>query len=575
MAPALGELQASPDFPTPSATPPLPNVVASAATVAALYAAGTPLQAKTLLVDPATGMIYGQSDGAGGYVSIDDSGGPEYAMPASDMLPAVGTTTVPAPADPAAEYITTAGSAGSSTASSTWGGHQNRMVRMADGTCFAVVTEIGLAALKRSVTGGGYGAGAWTTVVTVNTADRAAADLDTHLVRHPVLDLVHFVATDSSRRVRIRTYNSAGALVNDVMVPDIYPGWDPAIYWVRETSGTLYSSVSIGADGTIAMLRTVTSTPPAYVANMVAGVMVQTLRFDGGSWTYSGARLLDVGPRIAYFRAWVSPPGHEGFIVGLAQFDVQWKEWTLAKNPYYNSSWTNTFGCTSYLGGGRSPAINLFKIPLRTLDSISVVSALGPNFRTTDISSTNPPVAEFMGYTPSAFLLDRQGRFWLTYNGNEDGVANKRGLVVIRPDGTQQYKYIEPGVATIGQITWMHEDLSGKIWCGWESDGPVVQCRVIGVTESGGALTFENVSYAFELSATAWGSNLVTGRYESAAGVPPRTHDGRNGSARTHNWVQIFHVTCTDHTGPLPGNVPGTVSDGAVKAKRIHVQLPI
>lgn len=74
MPPAMGGLQASPDFLKPSATPPIPNVVASVADVAALAANGTPVAKATLLVDPTTKLLYGQSDGQGGYVPLGGGG---------------------------------------------------------------------------------------------------------------------------------------------------------------------------------------------------------------------------------------------------------------------------------------------------------------------------------------------------------------------------------------------------------------------------------------------------------------------------------------------------------------------
>lgn len=74
MPPAMGGLQASPDFLKPSATPPIPNVVASAADVATLAANGTPVAKATLLVDPTTKLLYGQSDGQGGYVPLGGGG---------------------------------------------------------------------------------------------------------------------------------------------------------------------------------------------------------------------------------------------------------------------------------------------------------------------------------------------------------------------------------------------------------------------------------------------------------------------------------------------------------------------
>lgn len=75
MPPAQGVVQTAPTFPTPIATPPIANIVASDAQVAAMYAQGTPVPKATFLVDPTTLLLYGQSNGAGGYVPLGGGSG--------------------------------------------------------------------------------------------------------------------------------------------------------------------------------------------------------------------------------------------------------------------------------------------------------------------------------------------------------------------------------------------------------------------------------------------------------------------------------------------------------------------
>lgn len=60
------------DSPAPSGPTPTPQLRAalSSTQVAALAAAGYPVASGTLLVDPATGQVYGQSDGVGGYTPL-------------------------------------------------------------------------------------------------------------------------------------------------------------------------------------------------------------------------------------------------------------------------------------------------------------------------------------------------------------------------------------------------------------------------------------------------------------------------------------------------------------------------
>lgn len=102
MPQAQGAVQAAPAFATPIATPPIANIVASAADVTAMAVAGTPAPKGTFLINPTTFMLYGQSDGVGGYqgfggaVNID---GDEY-LPLSDgslmpLAPVVGTPVAP------------------------------------------------------------------------------------------------------------------------------------------------------------------------------------------------------------------------------------------------------------------------------------------------------------------------------------------------------------------------------------------------------------------------------------------------------------------------------------------------
>jgi hypothetical protein len=537
-----------------------------AATEAAMVAA-------KVATNDLTGAVVNVPAGGVTQSSDTESSGPALNMPAPDVLPAVGvmTSLVPSPT-PANEYPTLVGSYSGTDGDIAWGAHQSVMVRMADLTCFAIVHEVSNLLLKRSATGGAYGS-AWTTVATITNASRAIVDLDAHLLRNPLTNQVHLIATDSTNRVRVRTYDTAGTLVSDVLVPDIYPGYNAAFNWLRDggTAGTAYSSASIGADGTIAIVRAVTSTPPAnYVPNMVSGLQVQTLRWDGATWKYSGQRLFDVGPRMSYSRVWVSPPGNRGFIVGLGFVDVQFKEWTQAKNPNYNSSWTNTIGNSSYFGGGRGPELRMFKIPLTTLDSINLTTVLGPNYRTTDITSTSPASSEYGGYAVSAASMDSTGRIWIGYSCAEDFTTIARAVAVIRPDGTRQHKLLNPGVNTAGQLVFFHEDMTGAMWMGWQANGAAMSSKIIPFSEPGGVLTAPNLSGATELGTGAWGTNLTSAQYEAFAGLP-RNCDERNGSVRTHNWVEFIHHTAVDHVGATPG----TPTTGNIKAKRVRIQLPI
>jgi hypothetical protein len=68
------------------------GLVATPAQVAALAAAGTPVPAGTLLRSSATSVVYGQSDGLGGYAGLGGSGGGSTTTGSSDLTaaPTVG-----------------------------------------------------------------------------------------------------------------------------------------------------------------------------------------------------------------------------------------------------------------------------------------------------------------------------------------------------------------------------------------------------------------------------------------------------------------------------------------------------
>lgn len=67
---AQGVTSSSPTLPPTFATGPVVYYTASAAEVTALYAEGNPVPKGAMLIDPTTRLIYGQSDGAGGFVAL-------------------------------------------------------------------------------------------------------------------------------------------------------------------------------------------------------------------------------------------------------------------------------------------------------------------------------------------------------------------------------------------------------------------------------------------------------------------------------------------------------------------------
>lgn len=556
-----------------------PNASYTAAQLSAMAAAGTLVPYATYVASDTE--VWYRATGVDTYLAIGyDHDAALYEMATSDILPTVGAVTSLVPSTPANEYITTTGAYSTTEGSLTWGGHQSTMVRMSDQTVFAIALESADLLLRRSATGGTYG-GAWTTVATISNASRAVIDLDAHLLRNPVTDQVHLIATDSTNRLRVRTYHSAGTLVSDVLVPDAYPGYDATKNWLRDggTAGTAYSSASIGSDGTIAICRAVTSTPPAYVPNMVAGLQVQTLKWNGATWKFSGARMIDVGERMSYNRVWVSPPGHEGYIVGLGMVDVKWGEWTQARNPYYSAeAWPNTepvAGASKddYFGGS-FPEIRAWKLPLHTLSAISIKTVLPAQYRTTDVPAS-PTRANFGGHKVFSVSMDYKGRIWFSYNSAPDFTTLVRYITVLNTDLSTAYTVTNPGGVTFGSIEYHHHDLAGNTWLGFQYSGSTpLSIRVLSTSESGGTLTVQNYAAATDIATGALGQNLTTARWETWQQYP-RMCDERNGSTRTHNWFEVVRLSSGDYTGTAPGTTPVNAADGSMKAKRVRIQLPI
>lgn len=522
----------------------------------------------------------------GGAAGNGSTSFPEYSMPASNLA-TVGSITPTSPGGtPANEYLTTAGAYTSTDGSNSWGLHQNRMVRMSDGTLFAVVWTTTNLLLMRSATGGTYGS-AWTTVATISNASRDSNDLDAHLLRNPVMDHVHLIASDSAGATyRIRTYNSAGTLLNDSLVPNRWPGGPAAsaVGWMvlAGSQNPHYSSAGIGPDGTIFFRDSIsagTYNGRTYTQTDAA-LRYAFWKWNGATWSFSRIYTQDVGQRFHYDRVFVSPPGNEGYVVGISHITTKFNEWSALSNPNYPGPgiWPNTDADTSYFGTGRFPEIIMYKIRIDDPTVYTQQRLVEANYRTSDIPAS-PTAADYGAYTMRPVHCDNNGRFWIcSSRGDWQGQTTQRNLYVFSPAGVQLYAVTNVAGATQGYSAQLHEKLDGGMLLFWWGSGAAMDCRIPTITESGGSLVVQTLAAAANQAAgaaTALFGNLATSRYEEGGDGVSYMPGRSSGSVLTDNFFDLMYMTAGDHTGTAPGTTPATAADGSVKVKRVRVQVPV
>jgi hypothetical protein len=501
-------------------------------------------------------------------------------------LAAVGSVTIPsAGGTPANEFLLTNGNLTFTDGGGNWGAHQNKIVRMQDGTLFAVCFDATNLLLKRSATGGTYGS-AWTTAATITNASRRGCDLDAHLLRNAVTDQVHLIASDSTANAyRIRTYNSAGSLVNDWNVPDQWPGSG-----AKSTTGWLaihvsdamtnYSAAGIGPDGTICLAASVsTDTVEGVTPSEINAIKRwQLLRWNGSSWYASKIYKKQIGPRLTYDRIWVSPPGRPGEVIAFAQVDVKVNDWyNSGWNPNYSAgTWPNAAADSTYFGFGRFPECSVWSVPVDDPSEANFTTevVLPRNIRTVDITGN---AQSYQAYTTWDAHIDGRGRLWVAYGEGDGNTTLLRNLTVYDLVAkAQKYDVQSAGTVTSGFIGPFHEEVTGVMWLGWLNNGNSMDGRLMSTTDTGSSLTVQAYTAAATQAGTGkpWVRNQATDYYhgiEHTCIYPSR----RNGSVISSNWFDMLIYAAADHTG---GAAPGTTltasSDGTMRPKRVRVQVP-
>lgn len=500
------------------------------------------------------------------------------AQPQTDPVSS-GALAAPTPGTPANEYLSAVGNYGTGTdGSNDWGSHQTKMVRMADGTLFAIYFDASNLLLARSATNGAYGS-AWTTVATITNASRHTDDLDAHLLRNPITDQVHLICSASAGVYKVRTYNSDGTYVGEVTVPHIYPAGHPAVGWFGSNGTTKYSAAGIGSDGTIVLTASASGGDSVLgwtATEMDAAKRVQLMRWDGFQWVFSGIYTHRIGPRLAYDRIFVSPPGHAGSIVIVSTVDVKYNDWNIANNPNYvgGGAWPNTDANSTYFGGGRQPRVDCLKIQLSALGAFSRFVVVPYYPRTTDIPGS-PGSGDYQAHSISGQLvaIDALGRFWVQTTKGVSGSTTERHLYVVSPTGTLLYDKTNAWGTTAGFMTLPHFDADGAIWSVWVNSGNSMNVKVLTITDTGSDIVVQDQAAATEQRATPLGMNNTTGNYQAinSAHLPdPR----RSGSSPSDNFFDVLLQAAADHTGTTPGTTASAFTNGALRIKRVRVGLP-
>lgn len=515
-------------------------------------------------------------------------------------LATVASVTVPTPGTPANEVITTTGSYGlGSAGSNDWGGHQPKDGRTADGTHFAIWFDstYGLHVMK-SAAGGAFGS-AWSEIDEILMTARESKDRDAHLLCNGNSDVVHVVCSDNSGNYstyRILTYNSSGSKINDKRVPGRWLGGAAAasVGWFSQTQSPNYSAAGIGED--IICLATSLSTgllDGKSTSEMDAIKRWQLCRWTGGRWKFTpiysqrlsnltnqGTKLGDVrdngGPRLNYDRIWVSPKGHEGYIVGICGMDVKFKDWSAVRNPNYSSSWTNTNADSTYFGSGRYAELWMWKVPLSDPSSMKLYAMYMPVYRTTDLP-TSPPSAAYGGFIIQDVFLDSNGHAWVSLNEGDTNTTQQRNVVVFDTNGGQLAKFVSAGGATSGTMGGFFEDQSGAVWVQYVASGNAISVKLLTTTVTNNVPSaIQAISGATEQNTTAWARNMTTGMYQcipTAASFQFQPSK-RNGSSLTHNWFDMLVWCGPDHTGTAPGTAQTLPANGTYQLKRVRVQIP-
>lgn len=520
--------------------------------------------------------------GSGGYTTFVSS---PVSLP---DLTAVGVATVPAPSTPANEYINATGAFSGTDGGSTWGGQQHRCVVMSDGTVFAAVLDSTNLLLMRSAAGGTYGS-AWTTAATIANSGRNSNDLDAHLLRNPETDQVHLIASSTDggiSRYRIRTYSLAGTLVNDYFMPDTWIGSGNAAAsgWFASTIAgtTKYSSAAIGADGTIAFVDSISTGTYLGVtySERAAAKRMQLLRWNGATWRASQIYTYAIGPRVTYDNIAVSPPGREGYVVGIGSINMKVQDWNQYFNPNYGNggTWVNSNADTSYFGNGRGPAIVRWEVSLNSPSTYSSGYLRAPDFATVDQSAATPANPdEYGAYTFVRARIDRAGRWWMQYTKSvRTPIDNFTFLFVCDPLGVPIYQIDRSTFYAGSLIDDYFFDARNRAWVISSSKGGTMNVYILSTTESVGALTVQTFGTATNQAAgggTVLGANTITSRFEIFYST--RTPQLNNGSVPTNNWFDFIYMTPGDHTGTAPGTTIATMTDGAVKTKRVRITVPV
>lgn len=535
-------------------------------------------------------------------------------------LAAVASVTVPSPGSAQAnEFAHQAACGASPTDGGTdWGFHQNRFVRMQDGTefiAFATSTSssdmtTGDIIVMRWGGNLGYPASAGPTeVLRISKALCNSKDNDYHLLRNPATNQVHLItswrdenrlgaphtvsvvgttysvgtgvpANDNLDYYKIWTLNTDGTLDHTQQVQDVWQdsGLQSVEGWFVPTMGTAYSTCGIGDDGTIVFTTSISQgTYNGQAASeMDAFKRYQLWRYNGGSWRFSPIKNKLAGERIGYERIYVNPPGRRGYIVAVGGRNVKYNEYNARYNATVYASSPNMQANATYFGSGRYAAICLWEVPLGDLDSFTHQDILPFRPRATDLPGS-PVGASYQGYLLQDVLLDTKGRFWVA-TSEGDGASSEVRCMTVFTTATKAQLARQSGTVTGGNTYGFHEDENGKMWVGYVSSGNTMDARLLQCTLSGSTLTVQSVASATSQASTAWCRDTTnegtTGSVYHGLQIGAFTAEYRSGSVLAPNYMDMVVVAAPNHTGGSPGTTITAITYNTGRIKRVRIKHP-
>ena len=348
---------------------------------------------------------------------------------------------------------TDAGTGANRSVPNSWGFHQSRITRHADGTVRVLYlvqrtdSNMEWRLMRRAPTGG------WTKEASGITAD------DVALLRDPRNDLAYVVAWPNS-------------------VPTVYAG--PAYTasaipgaWQVLFGGRHYGNAGIGPDGTVCLKvsREFSNIPLTGTTNTEYSCGIYTISAGTGKWSWSPMIVKPIGARHAYDYLYPNPKGLAPGLYGFSQADV-----------YKDASGISAIDPTAFpyvFNGVRS-----YVTGTTSATSWNQAEAV-PGITKTVATVASPPQLR-MGDS----YMDSKSRVFNSYYQDDplNAAVRARKIAVTTPTGKLLTTIDGGSVLPSYGANRVFEDSKGRLWILWTARGlQISYVRVYPLVESGTA----------------------------------------------------------------------------------------